>query len=106
MYVDDTPANVQYLGANSITYDFVKLYDRIKINDTSDTEPLDKFHNIIVKYFNNTELINDDFEGLQSISVSELDKYYMVPVILYIMASIIKDLEKNVIEPYKLSISQ
>lgn len=103
LYIQQGGSNDIYLQTDTYHYDFNRLYTKIKTNDISVTSNIDMYYNILVKYFNNTSLKLKDFDNLQSVSVTNLDKYYMLPMIMYILSLDVVIKTRDVMETYKLT---
>lgn len=77
------------------------LLDRIDRNEKYEDNKKYMLHNIIIKYFNNEELSDQDIEDISYIDMIEGDEvlFYYIPCILYILNAYIKDIlniKKNV----------
>ncbi len=66
------------------------------INNNTIAEINNTYYNIIVKYFNNIEIIeSDDIEFLEKIDYqSNIDLFYCIPIIIYIIEYYIKNMLK------------
>ena len=70
----------------------IELFDKIQNNDKyKDRE--NSYKNIIIKYFNSEDINVDDIERLDSLDYfANLELFYNIPIIIYIIENMIKNL--------------
>ena len=60
--------------------------------------PTDLYKNIIIKYFNNSEMINpEDIKGIDEIDfTNNIEQFYLVPILIFVVEYYIKKMLKNI----------